>query len=150
MWDKEVDVLCVGSGGGGFATAIRAADLGASVLLVEKDQVVGGVTALSSGQIWVGANHLQASAGLRDSAASSDDNSEQDSTEETAQYLSHLSQGLADPAMQALFIQGSIEVIRYLSEDVGIPMRVIPDRPDYKCRVKRQLSNDRAAIGVQG
>lgn len=127
MWDKEVDVLCVGSGGGGFATAIRAADLGASVLLVEKDKVVGGVTALSSGQIWVGANHLQASAGLRNS----DGSSEQDSEADTAQYLSHLSQGLADPAMQALFIQGSIEVIRYLSDDVGIPMRVIPDLPDY-------------------
>jgi 3-oxosteroid 1-dehydrogenase len=119
MWDKEVDVLCVGSGGGGFATAIKAADLGARVLLVEKDSKVGGVTALSSGQIWVGANHLEPGAGLSDSE------------EETGQYLAHLSQGFADPAMQSLFIQGSIEVIRYLCDEVGIQMRVIPDLPDY-------------------
>src|SRR5690625_4129682 len=39
---NEVDVLVVGAGPGGYVAAIRAAQLGKSVLCVDKDQV-GGV-----------------------------------------------------------------------------------------------------------
>jgi 3-oxosteroid 1-dehydrogenase len=35
-WDMEVDVVCVGYGGAGAVTAITAADLGASVIILEK------------------------------------------------------------------------------------------------------------------
>jgi 3-oxosteroid 1-dehydrogenase len=35
-WDKEADVVCVGYGGAGAITAITAADLGASVIILEK------------------------------------------------------------------------------------------------------------------
>jgi succinate dehydrogenase/fumarate reductase flavoprotein subunit len=35
-WDKEADVVVVGYGGAGAATAITAADEGATVLLLEK------------------------------------------------------------------------------------------------------------------
>jgi 3-oxosteroid 1-dehydrogenase len=35
-WDKEADVVCVGYGGAGAITAITAADLGASVVILEK------------------------------------------------------------------------------------------------------------------
>ena len=65
-WDKEVDVLCVGSGAGGLAAAVTAANLGAQVLVVEKDAGAGGVTALSGGQVWMGASHLEAQSGIED------------------------------------------------------------------------------------
>jgi 3-oxosteroid 1-dehydrogenase len=35
-WDREADVVCVGYGGAGAVTAITAADLGASVIIIEK------------------------------------------------------------------------------------------------------------------
>jgi len=35
-WDKEADVVCVGYGGAGAITGITAADLGASVIILEK------------------------------------------------------------------------------------------------------------------
>ena len=35
-WDKEADVVCVGYGGAGAITAITAADLGAKVIILEK------------------------------------------------------------------------------------------------------------------
>ena len=35
-WDREADVVVVGFGGAGAATAIAASDLGASVLMLEK------------------------------------------------------------------------------------------------------------------
>ena len=49
IWDREVDVLCVGSGAGGMCAALTAADGGAHALVVEKDDKAGGVQALSSG-----------------------------------------------------------------------------------------------------
>jgi len=36
-WDKEADVVCIGFGGAGAVTAITAADLGASVIILEKE-----------------------------------------------------------------------------------------------------------------
>lgn len=41
--DKQYDVLVLGSGPGGYAAAFRAADLGKSVVLVEKHSSLGGV-----------------------------------------------------------------------------------------------------------
>ncbi|MDB6060371.1 MAG: hypothetical protein JWM78_474 [Verrucomicrobiaceae bacterium] len=119
MWDKEVDVLCVGSGAGGLAAAITAGEQKASVLLVEKDTKVGGVTGISSGQCWIGGTHLEENADIADSAA------------ETLEYLEHLSQGHADPAMREVFVNKSIDVIRYLTDTIGIRLVVVRNYPDY-------------------
>jgi len=43
MKNKQVDVVVVGSGPGGYAAAFYAADLGKKVLLIEKDSQLGGV-----------------------------------------------------------------------------------------------------------
>lgn len=43
MTDKTYDLLVLGSGPGGYAAAFRAADLGLSVALVEKNPTLGGV-----------------------------------------------------------------------------------------------------------
>tara|TARA_Y100001970_G_C14225279_1_gene855258 strand:+ start:1101 stop:2528 length:1428 start_codon:yes stop_codon:yes gene_type:complete len=40
---REVDLLVIGSGPGGYAAAFRAADLGRDVLLVDRDSELGGV-----------------------------------------------------------------------------------------------------------
>ena len=37
------DVVVIGSGPGGYAAAFRASDLGKKVLLVERDEKLGGV-----------------------------------------------------------------------------------------------------------
>ena len=41
--EKQVEVLVIGSGPGGYAAAFRASDLGKKVLLVDRDEVLGGV-----------------------------------------------------------------------------------------------------------
>ena len=46
---NTVDVVVVGSGGAGLCAAIEAAQVGASVLVVEKNASVGGNTAISTG-----------------------------------------------------------------------------------------------------
>jgi 3-oxosteroid 1-dehydrogenase len=52
-YDHEVDVLVVGSGGGGMTAALKADAEGLDTLVVEKSAQFGGSTALSGGGIWV-------------------------------------------------------------------------------------------------
>lgn len=53
-WDMETEVVVVGSGGGGINAAARAAELGASVILIEKTAVFGGNTREAGGSIVMG------------------------------------------------------------------------------------------------
>ncbi len=52
-FDHVVDVLVIGSGGGGMTAALTADAAGLDVLVVEKSSYFGGSTALSGGGIWV-------------------------------------------------------------------------------------------------
>jgi 3-oxosteroid 1-dehydrogenase len=52
-FDHVVDVLVVGSGGGGMTAALTADASGLDALVVEKSPSFGGSTALSGGGIWV-------------------------------------------------------------------------------------------------
>jgi succinate dehydrogenase/fumarate reductase flavoprotein subunit len=51
--DIECDLLVVGSGAAGLATAITAKKRGLDVVVVEKEPVFGGTTALSGGVLWI-------------------------------------------------------------------------------------------------
>jgi len=53
QWDEDVDFVVVGSGGGGMAAALTAADAGLSALIVEKASSFGGTTGVSGGGIWI-------------------------------------------------------------------------------------------------
>lgn len=118
-WDREVDVVCVGSGAGGLAAAVTAAEDGASVLVAEKDRLVGGVQALSSGQVWLGGNRLARALGIADDE------------EATIAYLAALSQGLADPVLREAFVRRGQDMLEFLGARIGIPFRVIRALPDY-------------------
>src|SRR5215510_3450723 len=48
-WDKSVDLVIAGSGGGGLVAAIAAIDEGLEPLVLEKQGIVGGSTGLSDG-----------------------------------------------------------------------------------------------------
>ena len=63
-WDMAADVVSVGSGIGGLAAAIAASDSGASAIVLEKTDKVGGITALSVGECWIPGNHLAAGIGI--------------------------------------------------------------------------------------
>jgi succinate dehydrogenase/fumarate reductase flavoprotein subunit len=52
-FDHTVDVLVIGSGGGGMTAALAADAAGLNTLVVEKSAQFGGSTALSGGGIWV-------------------------------------------------------------------------------------------------
>ena len=41
--NKHADVVVIGSGPGGYASAFRAADLGKNVVMIDRDKELGGV-----------------------------------------------------------------------------------------------------------
>ncbi|MEQ1615380.1 MAG: FAD-dependent oxidoreductase [Hyphomicrobiaceae bacterium] len=62
--DLDCDLLVVGSGAAGLATAVTAAYLGLDVIVIEKESQIGGTTAWSGGWMWVPRNPLAVAAGL--------------------------------------------------------------------------------------
>jgi 3-oxosteroid 1-dehydrogenase len=61
------DLVVVGSGGGGLAAALTAAAAGASVLVLEKTDLIGGSTAMSGGVLWIPNSQPAERAGAHDS-----------------------------------------------------------------------------------
>ena len=69
MNDQEVqnwDVIVVGAGAAGLTAACKAALEGASVLVLEQADVIGGTTAISGGMVWIPANAKMAAIGKPD------------------------------------------------------------------------------------
>jgi 3-oxosteroid 1-dehydrogenase len=117
-WDLEADVVSIGSGGGGLAAAITAHDHGASALVLERTDQVGGVMAYSLGEIWVAGNHLAAAHGI------------EDSPESGYRYVKRLAMGYAEDV--AIFNQAihAPVVLKYFEDKIGLKMCVVTC-PDY-------------------
>ncbi len=67
--DVGVDVLVIGAGAAGLIAALRALEAGASVLVLERDAVPRGSTALSAGLVPAAGTRFQREAGIADSEA---------------------------------------------------------------------------------
>lgn len=118
-WDLEADVVSIGSGGGGLCAAITAHDHGASALVLERSDQVGGVTAYSMGEVWIPGNHHSAALGINDSPASG------------YRYIKRLSMGYGnDVAMLNQAIHGPV-ALKYFEDNIGLKMCAIRHLPDY-------------------
>lgn len=65
-WDREADIVVVGSGAGASTAAIVAHEAGSSVVMLEKAPIPGGTSARSAGVMWVPANFTLRAKGIRD------------------------------------------------------------------------------------
>jgi 3-oxosteroid 1-dehydrogenase len=118
-WDLEADVVAIGSGIGGLSAAITAHDHGASAMVLERSDQVGGVTALSQGQVWVPGNHLARELGVEDSPDSG------------FRYLQRLSMGYGEDEAILNFTVHAREALKYFEDKAGLRMKVIRGCPDY-------------------
>jgi len=118
-WDLEADIVSIGSGAGGLSAAVTAAELGASAIVLERTDQVGGVTAYSLGEVWIPGNHLALDRGIDDSGESG------------FRYVKNLGMGYAnDVAVLNQMIHGP-EMLRWFEDRIGLKMMVIRDCCDY-------------------
>jgi 3-oxosteroid 1-dehydrogenase len=108
------DVIVVGSGAAGAVAALRAAERGLSVLVVEKAHKFGGTSATSGGVLWVPDNQL----------APSDDN-----REKTLNYLDSVMTGPVQRDRLDAYLDNAPAMARFV-RDQGIPLGVAA-WPDY-------------------
>jgi succinate dehydrogenase/fumarate reductase flavoprotein subunit len=100
--DHAVDVLIVGSGGGGMAAALTAAASGLDVLVVEKSPQFGGSTALSGGGIWVPGAPSQRRAGYVPEP------------EGVVKYLLEITDGLVSEARIRQYVESAPKMLEFL------------------------------------
>ncbi|MBH0781100.1 FAD-binding protein [Nocardia sp. NEAU-351] len=103
-FDHTVDVLIVGSGGGGLTAALTAEAAGVSALVVEKAAHYGGSTALSGGGIWV----PNAPSQKRDGFELDPD--------EVVEYLRLITEGLVTDARLRAYVDKSPEMMDFLEK----------------------------------
>lgn len=65
-FSKAADVLVVGTGAAAFAAAVTARQYGASVIMLEKGNYIGGTTSRSGGGYWAPGNQWQKAMGIED------------------------------------------------------------------------------------
>lgn len=118
-WDLEVDFISIGSGIGGLTGAIVAHDEGQQVAILEKTDKVGGVTAYSGGDVWVGNNHLEKEQGIEDS-----DN-------KVLEYLEFLSGGEYEEENLTAFIANAPLALKHLMERAGVRFAISKSTGDY-------------------
>jgi 3-oxosteroid 1-dehydrogenase len=118
-WDLETDFVSVGSGIGGLAAAITAREQGLDAAVLEKANLLGGVTAFSYGEIWVAGNHLEKDGGI------------EDSPESGLKYVTWLGAGCTDPDLARTYAYSAPAILQYFDERVGIPLKIIKDFSDY-------------------
>ncbi|KJE24306.1 succinate dehydrogenase/fumarate reductase flavoprotein subunit [Frankia torreyi] len=118
-WDETTDVVVVGTGAAGLTAAVRAADAGARVLVVEKTAVVGGSTSVSAGIVWVPLNSHQAEFGISDTR------------EEALAYIRRLSGRVADPELLELCVDRGAEMLEYIETHTPLKMTTMAKYPDY-------------------
>src|SRR4051812_6083352 len=64
--DERFDVVVVGSGAGGFTTALTAAAHESDTLLLERADELGGTTRKSAAYFWIPNNRFMRAAGIND------------------------------------------------------------------------------------
>jgi fumarate reductase flavoprotein subunit len=110
------DLVVVGAGGCGLVAALRAAQQGARVALLEKTDRPGGGTALSSQSVQASGTAFQQQQGIQDSPA------------QYARDIRARNGNRGDPALTERLAHNSVEVVHWLSDTLGLELRVLEFR----------------------
>ena len=116
-WDKETDVIVIGYGVAGACAAMKAHDDGAEVLLLEKEALPGGSTALSGGMFCLGGGTaLQKDLGINETP------------DEFYNFLMAQGQNEAQEELQRLHADHAVETFDWLENTLGLefPRKIAP------------------------
>ena len=120
-WDREVDVLVVGTGNGGLTAAVCNWEMGSKdVLVIEKQDKVGGTSAMSGGGIWIPNSHYAQEAGA------------DDSLDDAKRYLMNTLFGEDVPEdMIDTYLEKSPEMLKFLHDRTDVRYESLAEYPDY-------------------
>ena len=120
-WDREVDVLVVGTGNGGLTAAVCNWEMGSKdVLVIEKQDKVGGTSAMSGGGIWIPNSHYAQEAGA------------EDSLDDAKRYLMNTLFGEDVPEdMIDTYLEKSPEMLKFLHDRTDVRYESLAEYPDY-------------------
>lgn len=117
--ESAYDLVVVGAGGAGMATALFAAMEGASVLLVERTEYVGGTTAWSAGTSWIPGSQHAAKVNPNDTLA------------ETARYLDNAVGERTSKVVRQAFLNNGRAAVDEVEARSELKYRPYPKHPDY-------------------
>ncbi len=112
---ETYDVVVVGSGAAGATAALRAAERGLSVLIVEKAHKYGGTSATSGGVLWIPNHQLEEN---------------DDSQESAREYLDALINVPVQQDRLQAYLDNGPEMAQFL-KSLGMPLYPFVGYPDY-------------------
>ena len=137
-WDRSVDLVIAGSGGGGMVAGLAAVDCGLEPLIVEKQALVGGSTGLSGGIVWLPNNPLMRADGIADSH------------EDGMAYLADVVGDIGAPSSlerREMFLTAGYEMINFLTRK-GVQLIRCAGWSDYYPNHKGGNASGRAVEGI--
>jgi fumarate reductase flavoprotein subunit len=114
--EAAVDLVVAGAGGG-LAGALRAAEAGLRVLVVDPDErfLRGNNTSMSTAMIPGAGSRWQHEAGV------------EDTPERFAADIAAKTRGTADPVLSTALAQLSAPLVEWLADSAGLPLRLVRD-----------------------
>ena len=129
-------IVIVGAGAAGFCAALSAHEAGVDVVVLERDSVPRGSTALSAGLIPAAGTRFQNTLGIIDSPAL------------FAADIQRKAHGEADAAIVKSVVQGAGPTIEWLADRYGFPFSVVHDF-DYPGHSARRMHGLPTRSGVE-
>lgn len=116
--NTDVDLVVIGSGAAGLATATSAAAEGLSVLVIEKDATIGGTSAISGGWAWVPGNRYGMANG--------------DTRDDIEAYIQHIAGDAHDADRAAAFLDRVPAAMDFFEHTAGLDIVYDATSPDYQ------------------